>query len=219
MDSLAEHHDYGDLPLDERGLDADPIAQFRTWLAEAETAGVEEANAMVLGTVDADGAPGSRTVLLRGVDARGFAFYSNYESQKGRALASTSAASLLFPWYLLHRQVIVQGEVERLSAAESDAYFASRPRGSQLAAAASHQSQPIGSRAELEQRVADVSARFTGPAGEELPVERPATWGGYVLAPRRIEFWKGRTSRLHDRLVYDRSAGSPSGWTVTRLQP
>ncbi|RFA14488.1 pyridoxamine 5'-phosphate oxidase [Subtercola boreus] len=219
MDSLAEHHDYGDLPLDEAGLDADPFVQFTTWLAEAEAAGVEEPNAMVLGTVDAEGVPSSRTVLLRGVDARGFSFYSNYSSEKGRALASTPAATLLFPWYPVHRQVIVQGEVSRLSAAESDAYFASRPRGSQLAAATSHQSRPVVSRAGLEQRVAELTARFTGPSGEELPVERPVHWGGYLLAPRRIEFWKGRTSRLHDRLVYARDPGSAAGWTVTRLQP
>ncbi|RFA11933.1 pyridoxamine 5'-phosphate oxidase [Subtercola boreus] len=219
MDSLAEHHDYGDLPLDEAGIAADPFAQFTAWLAEAEAAGVEEPNAMVLGTVDSDGVPGSRTVLLRGVDARGFSFYSNYASQKGTALASTPAATLLFPWYLLHRQVIVQGDVTRLSASESDAYFASRPRGSQLAAAASAQSHPIASRAELEQRVGELTARFTDQNGEELPVERPAHWGGYLVAPRRIEFWKGRTSRLHDRLVYDRDPTSSTGWAITRLQP
>ncbi|MDF2443322.1 MAG: pyridoxamine 5-phosphate oxidase [Subtercola sp.] len=218
MDSLAEHHDYGDLPLDERSLDADPLAQFAQWLAEAEAGGVEEPNAMVLGTVDADSAPSSRTVLLRAVDARGFAFYSNYGSQKGRALAANPTATLLFPWYLLHRQVIVRGSVSTLDAAESDAYFASRPRGSQLAAIASHQSEPIRSRAELEHRVADLSIRLTAPDGTLLVAERPSNWGGYVVAPERIEFWKGRTSRLHDRLVYMQRADA-RGWSLVRLQP
>lgn len=219
MDSLSQHHDYGDIPLDEVALDADPFVQFTSWLAEAEAAGVEEPNAMVVGTVDPDGTPSSRTVLLRGVDARGFAFYTNYDSRKGRALTAHPRATLLFPWYLLHRQVIVQGSVSRLDAAESDAYFASRPRGSQLAAIASDQSEPIGSRAELEQRVADLSAQFTARDGALIRAERPAEWGGYAVAPQRIEFWKGRTSRLHDRLVYARDADSPSGWRVTRLQP
>ncbi|RFA20268.1 pyridoxamine 5'-phosphate oxidase [Subtercola boreus] len=219
MDSLAAHNDYGDAALDEGSLDADPFAQFRRWLAEAESAGLEEPNAMVVGTVDPDGVPSSRTVLLRGVDDRGFAFYSNYGSRKGLALATNPSASLLFPWYPVHRQVIVQGAVTRLSAEESDAYFASRPRGSRLAAIASDQSQPIASRAELERRVEQLTAELTAEDGTERAAERPAHWGGYVVDPHRIEFWKGRTSRLHDRLVYTRTADTVTGWTVTRLQP
>lgn len=213
-DPLARHTDYGNQSLDESDVAHDPIAQFSSWLAEAADRGVYEPNAMVLGTVDADGAPSSRTVLLRAIDADGFVFYTDRSSRKGRALAAHPVATLLFPWYTLHRQVNVTGEVSPVEDAESDAYWASRPHGSRVAGTASHQSQPIGSRAELEARVAEVEVEY--PEGRDVP--RPGRWGGYRLRPRRIEFWQGRTSRLHDRLVFTR-AGDENDWTVERLQP
>ncbi|UFS60058.1 pyridoxamine 5'-phosphate oxidase [Subtercola endophyticus] len=223
-DSLHTHRDFGETPLDESDLDADPFVQFQVWLGEAEGAGLSEPNAMVLSTVDAEGTPSSRTVLLRGVRAGGFEFFTNYDSRKGRALGEHPVASALFPWYLLQRQVIIEGSVERVSAAESDAYFAGRPYKSQIAAIASAQSQPLGARADLERRVAELGAAH--PEGG--PVPRPEHWGGYRLIPSRIEFWKGRRSRLHDRLVYtpapdtlDGPSSTPDArsWQVTRLQP
>ncbi|MEA9985176.1 MULTISPECIES: pyridoxamine 5'-phosphate oxidase [Subtercola] len=211
-DSLETHRDYGAEALNESDLDPSPTAQLARWLAEAERAGIREPNAMVLSTVDAAGLPGSRTVLLRGLDARGLTFFTNYHSAKGRALAANAVASVLFPWYSLVRQAIVTGTVARLTAAESDAYFASRPRGSQIAAIASEQSAPIGSRAELEARVARVESEYEA----EGSVERPEGWGGFRIVPTRVEFWKGRTSRLHDRFEY---APGEIGWQITRLQP
>ncbi|MEI3867988.1 pyridoxamine 5'-phosphate oxidase [Microbacterium sp. CCNWLW134] len=213
-DPLARHTDYGAESLRESDVADDPIVQFSVWLEDAAARGVYEPNAMVLGTVDADGTPSSRTVLLRAVDADGFVFYTDRLSRKGRALAAHPVATLLFPWYTLHRQVNVTGEVAAVDDAESDAYWASRPHGSRVAGTASAQSQPIGSRAELDARVAEVEAAF--PKGREVP--RPARWGGYRLRPRRIEFWQGRTSRLHDRLVFTRDE-SLGDWSVERLQP
>lgn len=213
-DPLARHTDYGNKSLEEWDVADDPIAQFSSWLAEAAERGVYEPNAMVLGTVDADGTPSSRTVLLRAVDADGFVFYTDRSSRKGRALTAHPVATLLFPWYTLHRQVNVTGEVFTVDDPESDAYWASRPHGSRVAGTASHQSQPIGSRAELEARVAEVQTAF--PEGRDVP--RPVRWGGYRLHPRRIEFWQGRSSRLHDRLVFTR-AGDGNDWIVERLQP
>ncbi|WP_431797230.1 pyridoxamine 5'-phosphate oxidase [Microbacterium kunmingense] len=213
-DPLARHTDYGNRSLDESDVGSDPIARFSAWLEDAAARGVYEPNAMVVGTVDADGTPSSRTVLLRAVDADGFVFYTDRSSRKGRALAAHPVATLLFPWYTLHRQVIVTGEVSLVDDAESDAYWASRPHGSRIAGTASAQSQPIGSRAELDARVAEVEEAF--PKGREVP--RPARWGGYRLRPRRIEFWQGRTSRLHDRIVFTRT-GDGAAWSVARLQP
>ncbi len=213
-DPLARHTDYGSESLDEADVASDPIAQFEAWLAEAAARGVYEPNAMVLGTVDADGTPSSRTVLLRAVDADGFVFYTDRSSRKGRALAAHPAATLLFPWYTLHRQVNVTGDVSPVDDAESDAYWASRPHGSRVAGTASHQSQPIGSRAELEAQVAALETEFA----DRAQVPRPARWGGYRLRPRRVEFWQGRTSRLHDRLVFTRADGG-SAWVIERLQP
>ncbi len=210
-DSLARHTDYGQTPLTEEGINRDPIAQFTRWLAEAEESGVYEPNAMVLSTIDVDRLPSSRTVLLRAVDADGFEFFTSYTSAKGRALLAHPHVSIVFPWYLIHRQVIVRGRAERTSPEISDAYFASRPRGSQIAAVASDQSQPIASRDLLEARVHELEKQYEG--GE---VPRPSTWGGFRVVPASFEFWQGRSSRMHDRLRFTREDGS---WALERLQP
>lgn len=212
MDSLTRHTDYGSESLDEKGIDPDPLVEFAAWLARAEQAGVYEPNAMVVGTVDSEGRPTSRTVLLKGLDAEGFEFVTNYESHKGRAIAANPAVSLLFPWYSLNRQVIVHGSAAPTSPEVSDAYFARRPRGARIAALASAQSRPVASREVLEARVSELEAAY--PEGEDIP--RPAHWGGIRVVPREIEFWQGRTSRLHDRLRYARGDG---GWRIERLQP
>lgn len=209
--ALTRHTDYGQMPLTEEGIAAEPIAQFSRWLAEADDAGVYEPNAMVLSTIDADRLPSSRTVLLRTVDERGFEFFTSYTSAKGRALVVHPHVSLLFPWYPIHRQVIVRGTAVPTTPEVSDAYFASRPRGSQIAAAASDQSQPIANRDLLEERVRELEERY---AGGEVP--RPATWGGFRVTPSSFEFWQGRSSRMHDRLRFTLHAGS---WQLERLQP
>lgn len=214
--ALTRRKDYGEEQLDESQVAADPFVQFGRWLAEADERGVYEPNAMVLGTIDPEGTPSSRTVLLRGVDDRGFVFYTDRSSRKGRALAANPRATLLFPWYLIHRQVIVDGDVVPIGDDESDAYWATRPYGSRIAATASRQSQPIGSRADLEARVRDLEEEYASVDD----VRRPERWGGYRLDPGRVEFWQGRTSRLHDRLVFTRDRGAAaSGWRVERLQP
>lgn len=212
MSSLSRHTDYGSNEFTESEVAADPLAQFAVWLAEAEEAQIYEPNAMVVSTVDPDGTPSSRTVLLKGLDGHAFEFVSNYNSHKGRALAVNPAVSLLFPWYELTRQVIVRGVARRTDAATSDAYFAARPHGSRLAALASEQSQPVVSREVLERRMRELEERY--PEGS--PVPRPEYWGGFRVVPSRIEFWNGRTSRLHDRLVF---TASGDGWTLQRLQP
>lgn len=211
-EALTRHTDYGVERLDEGDLAGDPLTQFRNWLAEAAERDVYEPNAMVLGTLDSAGILQSRTVLLRGIDERGFAFYTDRESRKGEAIAAHSGATLLFPWYSLHRQVQVTGTVDVVSDDESEAYWQSRPHGSRIAGTASRQSQPLASRAELEERVRALEERY--PDGADVP--RPARWGGYRVTPTRIEFWQGRTSRLHDRLVFTRDG---DGWSLQRLQP
>lgn len=210
--ALGRHTDYGAERLVETDLADDPIVQFTGWLAEADDRGVYEPNAMVLGTIEPDGTPSARTVLLRGVDERGFTFYTDRESRKGRALQAHPVVTLVFPWYPLHRQVIVTGEASPVPAEESDAYWAGRPRGSRIAATSSAQSHPIASRNALEAKVVETEARFADV--EDVP--RPERWGGFRVVPQRVEFWQGRTSRLHDRLVYTRAA---DGWSVERLQP
>ncbi len=212
---LSRHTDYGAERLDEADLAADPSTQFDRWLAEAAERGVYEPNAMVVGTIDADGVPSSRTVLLRAHDERGFVFYTDRSSRKGRALAVQPVATLLFPWYSLHRQVIVTGEVAPVSDDESDAYWRTRPLGSRIAGTASRQSAPIASREELEARVRDLEVR----SPDDTDVPRPERWGGYRVTPWRIEFWQGRTSRLHDRLVFTRERSARGEWTLERLQP
>jgi pyridoxamine 5'-phosphate oxidase len=202
--------DYGSEGLSEGDLAEDWPTQFGRWLAEATAAGLSEPNAMVLATADAEGRPSARSVLLKGYDVRGFVFFSNYESRKGQELAANPYGSLVFPWYPLHRQVIVCGPVERTSRAETEDYFAIRPRGAQLGAWASAQSQPIPDRAALEQAWAAAERRFP----HDVPA--PPHWGGYRLAPTSVEFWQGRISRLHDRLRY-RLAGQ--SWVVERLSP
>ncbi len=213
LNSLSAHTDYGAVRLDEADINPDPMIEFAAWLAAAESAGLYEPNAMVVSTTDPDGRPSSRTVLLKGLDGTGFEFITNYGSRKGRALLANPALSLLFPWYSMQRQVIVGGTAHPTDSVVSDAYFAARPRGSQLASAASEQSQPIESRAVLEQRVRILEERY--PEGEPIP--RPDSWGAFRVVPDRIEFWQGRTSRLHDRLLFTALGGG--GWALERLQP
>jgi len=202
--------EYPDDALTEEDLAGDWPTQFGRWFAEAIDAGLPEPNAMVLGTADEAGRPTARTVLLKGYDVRGFVFFTNYESRKGRELAVNPYASLVFPWYALHRQVLVTGRVERTSRAETEDYFATRPRGSRVGAWASRQSQPLASRTDLERAWAEADARYPG----EVPA--PPYWGGFRLAPTSVEFWQGRRSRLHDRLRF-RMVGD--AWLVERLNP
>jgi pyridoxamine 5'-phosphate oxidase len=198
-------------PLDEAGVDPDPIVQFQRWFAECIAFAVPEPEAMCLAT-DADGVPSARMVLLRSVDGRGFVFHTNYESDKGRQLTRNPAAALVFRWYRLQRQVRINGQAERISSEESDGYFRTRPRGAQVGAWASHQSAVLASRAELEVAVAEVEARF---ASTEVP--RPPWWGGIRVIPSALEFWQGREDRLHDRLRYRRTGAER--WVIERLAP
>jgi pyridoxamine 5'-phosphate oxidase len=210
----------GDLPgelglpgtLEEHMLPADPMELFDQWMADVVRAGLPEPTAMVLATVSADRRPRARIVLLKHASPDDFTFYTNRTSRKGSDLAEVPEACLVFPWYPLQRQVIVEGAVMPLSTAESEPYFHSRPRGSQLGAWASRQSTVLSSRADLEQRYADLEGRW--PEGTRVPM--PDFWGGYRLRPERMEFWQGRPSRLHDRFRYARQG---SGWVVRRLAP
>jgi pyridoxamine 5'-phosphate oxidase len=229
-----ERREYSLAGLDRRDLADDPLVQFRKWYEDMLGAarggwlrGVSialfnlwhailgrrsaDANAMIVATADGSGQPSARTVLLKGLDARGFSFFTNYESRKGRELAENPRAALVFFWPALERQVIVTGTVTKLPSEESAAYFRSRPRGSQVGAWASRQSSVVESRKQLEQQFADATARFQGQ-----DISLPPYWGGYVLAPTRIEFWQGRPNRLHDRFAYVREGGR---WIVHRLAP
>ena len=198
--------------LDEASAARDPFEQFDVLYEAARTAPeVLEPSAMSIATAGAGGAPSLRVVLLRGVDARGFVFFTNYESRKGRDLAENPQAALLFFWDRLERQIRIEGRVERVDAAESDAYFARRPRGHRLSAWASHQSAPIPNRAFVEERMAAEDTLFTG-----IEVTRPAYWGGYRVLPDVFEFWQGRRDRVHDRIAYTRDAGT---WRIERLSP
>jgi len=203
--------DYSLAGLTEKDLAKDPFRQFEKWFQEAEGAKIPEPNAMVLSSVGADGRPSARTVLLKGVDGRGFVFYSNYESRKGRELEGNSHAAVVFPWIMLERQVIVEGQVTKVPREESEAYFHSRPRASQLAAWISQQSRIISGRSLLEDSYKELEKKY---AGEEVPL--PPHWGGWRLAPTSVEFWQGRRSRLHDRLRYRKVGDS---WVVERLAP
>ena len=198
--------------LERSELDSNPIAQWQRWYDQAAQADVAEPNAMTLSTIGIDGGPDSRIVLVRGVDDSGFSFYTNYDSAKSTQLVAHAQASAVFGWLDLHRQVRVRGTVAKLADHVSDAYFASRPRESQLGAWASPQSQPIAGRDELLTRLAEAEQRFAG-----RDVERPPHWGGWVLTPQEIEFWQGRPSRLHDRFRY--VLQPDASWSIERLAP
>ena len=211
MSIASLRREYAHATLSESDVEPDPIVQFRRWFDDAMRAEILEPNAMTLATTGLDGTPQARIVLLKGIDAGEFTFFTNYESAKGRELAADARASLLFFWKEIERQVRVSGTVARASDAESDAYFASRPSGSRLGAWASPQSAVIPSRATLDARLADAVERF-GP--DDVP--RPPNWGGYRLGPVVLEFWQGRASRLHDRIRYRRDGAS---WVIERLAP
>ncbi|WP_448532764.1 pyridoxamine 5'-phosphate oxidase [Parathermosynechococcus lividus] len=202
--------DYRRQRLLETQVAANPLHQFQVWFTDAVNAELPEPNAMTLATIGLDGMPAARVVLLKELDERGFVFFTNYRSRKGQELAHTPKAALVFWWAELERQVRIEGTVERISAAESDHYFATRPLGSRWGAWASQQSEVLESYAELEAKLAQIEARY----GEDVP--RPEHWGGYRVLPTLIEFWQGRPNRLHDRLCYRRKEG---GWQMVRLYP
>jgi pyridoxamine 5'-phosphate oxidase len=206
--------EYGDHGLDTPDLADDPLEMFQRWFDDTVDAGLHEPNAMVVASVSGDGRPSARMVLLKGLDERGFVFYTNLDSRKGAEIAANPAVSLLFPWHDLQRQVRVEGLASRVSVEESKAYFASRPRESRLGAWASPQSQVVSSRSALDERYDGVLARFADV--DDVPL--PPFWGGIRVAPDAVEFWQGRKGRMHDRLVYRRT-GSADGWTVERLAP
>jgi pyridoxamine 5'-phosphate oxidase len=204
--------EYAHATLSEQDADPDPIRQFERWFEDARSADVPEPTAMTLATATGDGAPSARVVLLKGVDARGFVFFTDYRSQKGTELDANPRAALVFYWALLERQVRVTGSTARITHDESAAYFNSRPLGSRLSAMASHQSSVIGGRADLDARVAALSRQYAAQAPEIPPY-----WGGTRVTPETIEFWQGRPSRLHDRLRYTRDSGGR--WRIERLSP
>ncbi|MGK2947457.1 MAG: pyridoxamine 5'-phosphate oxidase [Acidimicrobiales bacterium] len=214
MDLEAKRVEYESSGLDIDGVDPDPFVQVERWLTEWAAVAPNEPTAVVLATAGADGAPTARTVLLRGLDDRGFTVFSSYDSRKGLDLAANPQATLLFAWVPLLRQVNVRGPMQPIDRAESEAYFASRPRGSQLAAWASQQSSVLADRSTLEARFAEADERFAGS-----PVPCPPYWGGYRLAPTAIELWQGRPNRMHDRLRYERPDPTSPDWQIVRLSP
>jgi pyridoxamine 5'-phosphate oxidase len=210
--SIADlRREYASARLDETEVDPDPIRQFSRWFDDARRAELLEPNAMTLATAAADGAPSARIVLLKSADERGFTFFTDYRSRKGRELEANPRAALVFHWGELERQVRIAGPVSRMSREENEAYFLSRPRGSRLGAWTSHQSTVIGTRADLEERLESMTARFDGG---DVPL--PPYWGGFRVRPDAIEFWQGRENRLHDRILYRREGGA---WRVERLSP
>jgi pyridoxamine 5'-phosphate oxidase len=204
-------HQYNSDSIDEKTVDPNPLKLFQRWLDEAIAAGIRLPEAMTLATSTPEGKPSARLVLLKGAGERGFVFYTNYNSMKARELDSNAQAALVFYWPQLERQVRVEGRVERTTTEESDAYFKTRPRESQIGAWASPQSEVIESRDALQQKADELEKLYEG-----REVERPAHWGGYRLLPKRIEFWKGRPGRLHDRILYERQDGT---WSIKRLAP
>jgi len=211
VDAASLRKEYTRSGLSEADVDPDPIVQFDSWFRETLAADLHEPNAMIVATATQDGKPSARTVLLKGFDERGFVFYTNYEGRKAGELEANPACALLFYWGELERQVRIEGRASRISDEESDTYFAGRPRGSRIGAWASEQSRPVENRSVLEERTLALEAEYEG--GE---VPRPPFWGGYRVEPEVVEFWQGRESRLHDRLVYQRSG---DGWRIERLQP
>jgi pyridoxamine 5'-phosphate oxidase len=217
MESLGRHEDYGQEALNETHLVADPIEQFKLWLKEAEAAGIYEPNAFVLSTVTAEHQPRARTVLLKGVDEHGFFFATNYLSKKGQAIKANPKVSAVFGWYSIYHQVIIEGIAKVVPDSESDEYHNSRPHDSQVAAWSSHQSAFIENRETLDKQFEDALEKF-----KDSEVPRPDYWGGYRIVPTRIEFWKGRSNRMHDRIEYLRTLkndGTFTSWEIQRLQP
>jgi len=213
MDSLNRHEDYGQESLDETHLSADPIKQFGEWLVEAEENSIYEPNAFVLSTINKNNTPSSRTVILKGVDHEGFVFFTNFGSRKGEAIESNPHVGAVFGWYAMYRQVLIEGTVQKISDKESETYFHSRPHESQVAAWSSKQSAPIENRTKLDQQFDEALKRF-----KDKEVPKPDYWGGYKIIPTRIEFWKGRSNRMHDRIAFTRSA-EHAAWEIQRLQP
>ena len=212
MPTINARHDYDQARLDEAAVASDPFRQFQGWFDHASASGLAEPNAMIVATASPGGRPSARVVLMRGYDDRGFPFFTNYRSRKGGEIEANPFASAVFFWHPLERQVRVEGDVVRVSAAESDTYFESRPTGSKRGAWASSQSAVVADRDVLEAEMARLEARFP-----DDPIPRPPHWGGYRIVPEAVEFWQGRSSRLHDRIVYRRTP--EGGWRIERLSP